>query len=372
MSEMPPIDLESLLQPISEREPSGEWLRYEGTYDALTEARREEDDSLPQGVWQIKVKRADFAKVSQLGQKALRERSKDLQIAVWLCEAWLKLHGVPGMTLGIQLCTQLLSRFWPSLYPLVEEGDASYRMAPLELLSSKISVRLKEISLTEPYGEKSALSWIDWERALRNEKASSAGDEIVPAVFLAAAANTSGRFYSALYTELTALDDAARALEDLVVEKLPDQPAILRVLRNLVRDIQALIAQYTPAPAAQVVPEPVAQDGSRSDGEADLGEPSEAAMHGDGSSAGRSSARGDSRDEDVPNGPIRSRVQAYQRLVEAAEYLQRTEPHSPVPYLVKRAVAWGNMDLIQLLGELVAEGGDRQTIYALLGVKGPQ
>jgi hypothetical protein len=29
------------------------------------------------------------------------------------------------------------------------------------------------------------------------------------------------------------------------------------------------------------------------------------------------------------------------------------------------------MDLIQLLGELVAEGNDRQTIYALLGVKGP-
>ncbi|MBL8632606.1 MAG: type VI secretion system protein TssA [Myxococcales bacterium] len=372
MSELPPIDLESLLQPISEREPAGEWLRYEGTYDAIAEARREEDDSLPQGVWQIKVKRADFAKVSQLGQKALRERSKDLQIAVWLCEAWLKLHGVSGMTLGIKLCTQLMTRFWGSLYPLVEEGDSSYRMAPLELLSGKISLRLKEMFLTEPYGERPAFTWIDWERALRNEKTSSTGEEILPAVFLAAAANTSGRFYSARYAELSALDEASRELEDFVVAKLPDQPAILRTLRNLIRDIQALIAQYTPAPAVPEEPSQSSDVAVSSDGSATHDEPSEAAMHGDGSSPGRPAARGDVRGEESASGPIRSRVQAYQRLVEAAEYLQRTEPHSPVPYLVKRAVAWGNMDLIQLLGELVAEGGDRQTIYALLGVKGPQ
>ena len=76
--------------------------------------------------------------------------------------------------------------------------------------------------------------------------------------------------------------------------------------------------------------------------------------------------------EETVTGPIRSRTQAYQRLAEAAEYLQRTEPHSPVPYLVKRAIAWGNMDLIQLLNELVAGGADRQGIYALLGVKSPQ
>ena len=68
------------------------------------------------------------------------------------------------------------------------------------------------------------------------------------------------------------------------------------------------------------------------------------------------------------SGPITSRAEAYRRLWEAAEYLQRVEPHSPAPYLVKRAVAWGGMPLSQLLNELLAENGDLKTINKLLGI----
>jgi type VI secretion system protein ImpA len=47
------------------------------------------------------------------------------------------------------------------------------------------------------------------------------------------------------------------------------------------------------------------------------------------------------------------------------------EPHSPTPYLVKRAVSWGNMTLNELLQELVSEEHDLEQIYKLLGMKGP-
>ena len=46
----------------------------------------------------------------------------------------------------------------------------------------------------------------------------------------------------------------------------------------------------------------------------------------------------------------------------------RTEPHSPCPYLVKRAVAWGKMPLAELLQELVRGEGDLQELYGLLGM----
>lgn len=357
MSEIPNIDLESLLQPISEREPAGEWLRYEGTYDAIGEARREDDETLPQGIWQTKLKRADWSRVSVLGQKALRERSKDLQIAAWLCEAWLKLYGLPGLALGLRLCTQLMSRFWNTLYPLIEEGDASYRMAPTEYLSAKVAGRLKEVPLTEGFGEKQPLCWVDWERALRNEKVQGGSDEILPSVFLAAAGGTSPKFYSVLFAQLADADAAAVELEALIVGKLPDQPASLRLLRNLISDIRALIAQYMPVVSDSEAAAENGQDGAQ---------PGRPAPGGD---MAESQVDKKDRQEESHSGPIRSRAQAFQRLVEAADYLQRTEPHSPVPYLVKRAVAWGNMDLIQLLGELVSEGADRQGIYALLGVK---
>jgi type VI secretion system protein ImpA len=67
--------------------------------------------------------------------------------------------------------------------------------------------------------------------------------------------------------------------------------------------------------------------------------------------------------------PIRSRSEAYRRLTEAADYLQRTEPHSPTPYLVRRAVAWGGMSLGELLQELVQSDSDLNAIYTLLGMR---
>ena len=46
-----------------------------------------------------------------------------------------------------------------------------------------------------------------------------------------------------------------------------------------------------------------------------------------------------------------SREEAYRQLLLIAEYLARTEPHSPVPYLIRRGVEWGNKPLSELLGE---------------------
>ena len=70
-----------------------------------------------------------------------------------------------------------------------------------------------------------------------------------------------------------------------------------------------------------------------------------------------------------PGSPIRSRAEAYRRLAEAADYLLRTEPHSPAPYLVRRAVAWGGMSLGELLEELVQGDSDLKAIYTLLGMR---
>jgi type VI secretion system protein ImpA len=68
-------------------------------------------------------------------------------------------------------------------------------------------------------------------------------------------------------------------------------------------------------------------------------------------------------------GVIASRAEAYQALREASDFLMRTEPHSPVPYLVRRAISWGNLSLAELLEELLQKNSDVSAIYALLGMK---
>ena len=50
------LDLETLLAPIPGDNPAGEFLRYEGTYDRIQEAR-EEEANLPQGVWERELKK---------------------------------------------------------------------------------------------------------------------------------------------------------------------------------------------------------------------------------------------------------------------------------------------------------------------------
>jgi predicted component of type VI protein secretion system len=68
------------------------------------------------------------------------------------------------------------------------------------------------------------------------------------------------------------------------------------------------------------------------------------------------------------SGPILNRDDAYRRLAEAADYLAITEPHSPTPYLVRRAIAWGSMRLEDLLPELVRNGNELTEIYRLLQI----
>ena len=71
----------------------------------------------------------------------------------------------------------------------------------------------------------------------------------------------------------------------------------------------------------------------------------------------------------LPLSRIRTRAEAYQLLAEVAEFLVRSEPHSPVPYLVSRAVAWGSMPLQELLAELVRNSGELTEIYKLLDLQ---
>ena len=113
-----------------------------------------------------------------------------------------------------------------------------------------------------------------------------------------------------------------------------------------VQDINAAVAE-TRRVAAEIL-------GSRpgADYEAEAGEMEYAFGDGDGHWS--------------PGAPIRSRAEACQRLAEAADYLLRTEPHSPTPYLVRRAVEWGSMSLSDVLQQIVRNDGEMQEINRLL------
>jgi type VI secretion system protein ImpA len=64
-----------------------------------------------------------------------------------------------------------------------------------------------------------------------------------------------------------------------------------------------------------------------------------------------------------------SRAQAYRTLEAVADYLSKTEPHSPTPYLIRRAVNWGRMPLPELMAEIMREEGDLNRMISVLGLQ---
>ena len=124
------FETDRLLSPISAMEPTGEFLRYEGTYDTIAGMRREDDPDLAVGVWKADLKKADWPRVAQACLLAIETRSKDLQIAAWLLDAWIRIHGLSGLREGLHLIAELSDTYWDGLHPGIQEGDLEYRLAP--------------------------------------------------------------------------------------------------------------------------------------------------------------------------------------------------------------------------------------------------
>lgn len=337
-------DLAALCKPISRKRRCGPSPRDSGVTDAIKPLRKAQD----------------WAGIEQACQDALIASCKDLELAAWLTEAWLNRYGAAGLAAGLTLLADLTERFWDDIHPLPEAGDWGYRLAPLDWLE-RLEAAVLTLPLTQPAEPGVArYSFYDWQmaqhlaqlaiqdskqhqKALR-EGAASLEDidlslQLTPDGWLHEAAGLFDRAAGALdrltgiidagapeagFSGLPALSRATALCADFLGQILLARPPlpepVLEALSEPMADIPALPLISAPSPSCF-------------------------------------------------SAAIRTREDAYRRLAEAADYLLATEPHSPTPYLVRRAIGWGNMTLPTLLAELM-EGGeaDLQRLRRLLGL----
>ncbi|WP_291328916.1 type VI secretion system protein TssA [Desulfovibrio sp. UCD-KL4C] len=344
----PVIDLSSLLAPLSEAFPCGEYLIYSETYDAIKDARREEDANLPRGVWARELKRADWPKVLRLCEEALVTSSKDLQIAAWLTEASLCIHGPRGLCEGLSLMQELTKTFWDTVHPL-PDGDMDKRTAPFFWMNAALAERIKFIAITEPDIHHGRIySYADWAEAEYLEHIGARDKAILKQaerdgkptreVINQAADSTSAPFYGILINDLSECLAKLNALEDLLDTLCGKDSPGFGLLREMLQSVLVRAETWNKEENCTVTTD----------------ETVEAV---------------DAQEGGTASGPvISSRQEAYRLLTRAADYLLATEPHSPTPYLVKRAVSWGQMPLADLLGELVGEDRSLNSILSLLGI----
>ncbi len=347
----PVVDLDALLQPVSEENPSGESLRYSGLYDEISEARREDVD-VNQGEWQTELKVADHRKVVSLAMPALTEKSKDLQIAVWLAEALIKLNNFAGLRDSLKLVAGLQENFWETLHPEIDEGDMEGRANAIAWLDTQGATVVRTCAITAGPG----YGFSDWQDAKRFDfpanlemldtetqdkysdlKQQAETENRVTSDKWKAAVNQTRRSFCE-QTNYT-IDECWAAFADLnrVIEEKYDRNQMpgLSGLQKALDEVHTQVKKLLERKRAE--------------------EPDENDFSEEGSGeAGTSNGEGEVV-TGGSGGPVRSRPEALKRLGEIAIFFQRTEPHSPVAYLVQRAVKWGNMPLETWLQDVIKD-----------------
>ncbi len=355
------IDFAALLKPISGDKPAGESVRYDGVYDAIQEARRE-DDTLPMGEWQREVKTADLRAVINIGTEAITNKSKDLQIAAWLVDALVKRHGFAGLRDGLRLLRELQEKFWDGLFPEIEDGDLEFRSGPLNWLNEKLPGCIREIALTEgdpPY------DWNRWDESRTVDnlgrqnpeamQAAIAEGKITGEQFDKSVEGTPRAFYEKLIEDLHQTKEQSTLLEKIVDEKFGrNAPSFLKVRSAIDECFQVVGA---------IVKKKREQDPSYKPDAQDAGAVSVDSAQRDDLSTAAAGKVGWA-------GEPRSREEAFQRLAIIAAYLKRVEPQHPVSYLLERAVNWTKMPLEDWLGEVVRNEDVLNSLRDTLGIKG--
>ena len=79
-------------------------------------------------------------------------------------------------------------------------------------------------------------------------------------------------------------------------------------------------------------------------------------------------AKEDKQSTEVKDTIINSRAEAYEALAKITAYLMEVDPHSPTPYLLRKAVSFRDMTFADLLTVLVDDEWHRTNLLKLIGV----
>lgn len=114
---------------IDEANPCGISARYEPEFEQL-EAEMAKLESL-------KGDAIDWRVVVQLSSEILQKKSKDLLVAVYLCQGLLQTEGYRGFAVGLKIISDMVDRYWEPMFPPVKRLRA--RKVAMEWLSEKAS-----------------------------------------------------------------------------------------------------------------------------------------------------------------------------------------------------------------------------------------
>lgn len=349
------IHFDKLMTPISETQPSGPYLKYEDVYFNIQQARTSDDSSLPMGVWDHDLKKAEWNRVIELCASTLNQKSKDIQLGVWLLEAGIHRFGFAGLAPALFVIYSLCEKFWDDVHPQIEHDDLEYRINPIVWANDKLLPSLRLVPIIPAAEDGKSYCWSDWLQACKQSELSKKRESNKP-------------------VKEALLSDFKRIESDLLQERVNHLKHALIMSERLVALLDSHCMEYAPSLGhiQNLLTEVCAftEDELRCRGHLEIdGTAEDIAVE----IVGAEKAAEENGDFSITtssdsHGAINGRKQTYRDVEKAAQTLLKIDPHSPAPYLILQACRWGTMDTRELYKELFVECGGQLNIFELLGV----
>jgi type VI secretion system protein ImpA len=338
MGSPPLLDFTALLAPIPGDSPAGSSVSFD-LREKLEEARKEDDPDAfapDDPMRPEKLKKADWKAIIRLAQDILTTKSKDLLVAARLTEALVKEHGYAGLRDGLHLLREMVGSCWDRIQPEIEDGDLEVRATAFNWLDdpdrgARFPTTLRLVPIVP--SENGAYTYMDWRRS-QDGTGEVSRDDFEKALFAAPQEKVQHSV-----DDLSQAREELKQLLDTLNTKMQQAAPALTGLRQAVEECGTLLRQM------------VALKGGASGGDA---------VATDGTAAATTA------------GPARSagsRAEIYRQLGQLAGTLQQLEPHSPIPYLIKRAVELGNLSFPELIKELVRDANVLSDVQRIVGIK---
>jgi type VI secretion system protein ImpA len=322
------IAFDELLQPIPGDDPAGETVPFTVRAE-MEEARKEvdpEDFSPDDPLRPAEAKKADWPAIVRSAVKTLTTTSKDLLVAARLTEALTRRDGFGGLADGLQYQRRLLEECWDRLHPTIEDGDLEVRAGSFNWLGddgrgARFPHALRTLPLFEHESE-----WVSY----RDFRLAQEGKGKLSKEKVARAIDGADRAYcQTLVEDLTRAIGELTSLQRVLNERMGSVAPGMTEVRRALDEVLVLARETLQRKGGPITESPAEEPAA------------EEATNG---AATGGPARG-----------VLTRDDLYRRLTETADLLEKMEPHSPVPYLIRRAVAWGALHFPQLMKAMIRE-----------------
>jgi type VI secretion system protein ImpA len=342
MASPPLLDADALLLPIPGENPAGEPISFQ-LRETLNESRKAIDPDLypADDPMRPELRPADWPGIVRLAKEVLTGTSKDLLVAARLTEALVKLHGFAGARDGFRLLRQLVNDCWERLNPPIEDGDLEVRAAPFNWLDDPdLGARFPTTLRAVPLVAGENYAWQQWHQMQAGR------GPLTAEVFERAVAATPREFCQQTVDDLAEARTELNLLTECLRSRLNEVAPGLFEVHKALEECEVLALQILerkgPAPIAEAEP-----------------------------STEEASTEGPAVEKTGPGRRPTTRADVYAQLNELANVLQQMEPHSPIPYLIQKAVELGGLPFPQLMRALIRDENILSEMNRELGIKEP-